>query len=157
MDDYRIITVDFDGCMCEDRWPEIGAPIEGTIRRLKEEQAAGSKLILWTCRTGEQLTAALAWSAEQGVTFDAVNDNLPEIAQRSGGDARKIFATEYWDDRAVRVSQKTEHMESEGHLFVYPSHPFEGFCVKCGTTVDWCKIRRGEATIPQCQREHADG
>lgn len=110
-DNHRIIAVDFDGCMCVNAWPEIGAPIEGTIRRLKAEQAAGSKLILWTCRTGELLEQALAWSAAQGVTFDAVNDHLPEMMETYDTDTRKIFATEYWDDRAVAVSQETEERQ----------------------------------------------
>ena len=38
-----------------------------------------------------------------GVEFDAVNENLPEVIERMGGDTRKVFANEYWDDRAVRV------------------------------------------------------
>jgi len=28
---------------------------------------------------------------------------IPEIIKSFGGDPRKIFADEYWDDRAVRI------------------------------------------------------
>lgn len=102
----RIIAVDFDGCMCQNAWPKIGLPIESTIMRLKEEKLSGSKLILWTCRRDEMLAEAIAAAHTWGVDFDAVNENLPETVLYYGGkDSRKITATEYWDDRAVRVPE----------------------------------------------------
>lgn len=100
----RIIAVDFDGCICKNRWPEIGLPIRSTIRRLKEEREAGSKLILWTCRRDDLLRAAVDACRTWGISFDAVNENIPEVVLQYGGkESRKITATEYWDDRAVRV------------------------------------------------------
>ena len=39
-----------------------------------------------------------------GLTFDAVNENLPERIEMFGNDPRKIGADEYWDDRAVALS-----------------------------------------------------
>ncbi len=102
--DYKIIAVDFDGTLCENKWPEIGEPNLEMIDYLKERQAAGDKLILWTCRVGEILENAITWSTEQGLTFDAVNENLPEVLDWMGGDSRKIFANEYVDDRNVLVS-----------------------------------------------------
>ena len=41
------------------------------------------------------------WCAARGIAFDAVNENLPEIVERFGGDTRKVFADEYLDDKAV--------------------------------------------------------
>lgn len=100
----RIIAVDFDGCLCENRWPEIGAPNTNVIQRLRRAKAlGGAKLILWTCRTGKRLDEAVDWCRKHGLTFDAVNANLPESVAQYGDDPRKISATEYWDDRAVRV------------------------------------------------------
>jgi len=79
-------------------------PIWETINALKEEQVLyGARVILWTCRVNEQLTAAADWCAQQGIKLDAVNENLPEIIEAFGGDTRKIFANEYWDDRAVQM------------------------------------------------------
>lgn len=46
----------------------------------------------------------MAWCAERGLFFDAVNDNLPERIKKHGNNCRKIGATEYWDDKAVRVT-----------------------------------------------------
>lgn len=96
-----IIAVDFDGTLCANAWPEIGAPRSGVIDYVKRQKAGGSKLILWTNRTGERLDAAVNWCAEQGISFDAVNENLPEIIEKFSGDTRKIFADVYLDDKAV--------------------------------------------------------
>lgn len=102
--DYKIIAVDFDGTLCENKFPEIGEANKEMIKYLKDRQEAGDKLILWTCRIGEILENAVRWSAEQGLIFDAVNENLPEIVISFGTDTRKIFAHEYIDDRNVRMS-----------------------------------------------------
>ena len=51
----NIIAVDFDGTLCENKWPEIGMPNEELIEYLKKRQAAGEKLILWTNRVDERL------------------------------------------------------------------------------------------------------
>jgi hypothetical protein len=99
----KIIAVDFDGCIVTNEYPDIGEPIPETITRLKREQDEGAKAILWTCRRGDELTAAAEWCTQQGIHFDAVNENLPEIIAHFGGDTRKVFANEYWDDRAVRM------------------------------------------------------
>lgn len=95
----KIIAVDFDGTLCENRWPEIGEPKFGTIMYLKKEKKNGARLILWTCRVGEMLKNAVAWCTEYGLEFDAVNENLPEIVKSFGSDTRKIFANEYLDDK----------------------------------------------------------
>lgn len=99
--DNKIIAVDFDGTLCENKYPEIGAPNFAVIERLKAEQAAGAKVILWTCRTERHLADAVYWCALQGLKFDAINENLKSSIERYGDDTRKISATEYWDDRAV--------------------------------------------------------
>ena len=41
MDNAKIIAVDFDGTLVENKWPEIGAPIEKNIAKVKAEQEAG--------------------------------------------------------------------------------------------------------------------
>lgn len=97
----KIIAVDFDGCLCENRWPEIGPPIWPTIHALQACKEDGDRLILWTCREGDRLDEAVMWCANRGLTFDAVNDNLPEMTERFNNNCRKVFAHEYWDDRAV--------------------------------------------------------
>ncbi len=102
-DDIRVIAIDFDGCLCEDRWPEIGKPYIDVIEAAKAERAAGARLILWTCRCGNELAEAVDWCDVYGLHFDAVNENVPEILGRYYTESRKITADEYWDDRARRV------------------------------------------------------
>lgn len=101
--DFKIYAVDFDGTLCENKWPEIGDPHIRLIDFLKGEKKKGNKLILWTCRVGEQLDNAIRWAEEQGLIFDAINDNLPESKTMFGGDPRKIFAHVYIDDRAAQM------------------------------------------------------
>ena len=95
----KIIAVDFDGTMCTDEWPNIGKPNHRVINYLKAQKERGVKLILWTCRNGESLDAAVRWCERMGVIFDAVNENLPESISAFGQDTRKVFAHEYIDDR----------------------------------------------------------
>lgn len=97
----KVIAIDFDGCICTNEFPNIGDPIWDVITAAIDEQSRGAALILWTCRTGEQLHEAVKASKEWGLEFDAVNENLPEWVELFGTDPRKIGATEYWDDRAV--------------------------------------------------------
>lgn len=97
-----IYAIDFDGTLCVDRYPEIGEPREEMISAVLDAQRAGDRFILWTCRVGERLEEAVNWSAAQGLTFDAVNDNLPDMIALHGKNCRKVFADGYIDDRNVR-------------------------------------------------------
>jgi hypothetical protein len=99
----KVIAVDFDGALCVDAWPEIGRPRWFVLWRVKRRQRRGDKLILWTCREGPMLDAAVAWCAWRGLFFDAVNENLPEMIERFGNDCRKIGADLYLDDKARYV------------------------------------------------------
>lgn len=96
-----IVAVDFDGTLCENKWPEIGAPNTKLIESIKTMQTMGMKIILWTCRHGRELKWVLRWCKEQGLIFDAVNKNLPEVIEYFGSDTRKIFAHYYIDDKNV--------------------------------------------------------
>lgn len=102
----QIWAVDFDGTLCENWWPNIGPPNRELIDMLKAAHAAGIALILWTCREGNLLYDALEWCREQGLEFDTANENLPEIIAAYGSNPRKLSATLYLDDRAVRVERK---------------------------------------------------
>lgn len=102
----KTIAIDFDGCLCEFAWPEIGAPHMDVINAAIRERESGAALILWTCRIDERLDEAVAWCAGFGLKFDAVNANHPESIADFKSDPRKVFADEYWDDRAVHMPSK---------------------------------------------------
>lgn len=97
------IAIDFDGCLCTRNWPGIGEPNWDAIHELIRRKAEGDKLILWTCRDGQQLEEAVQWCYNHGLKFDAVNENLPAHRDYFGNDTRKVYADEYWDDKAVTV------------------------------------------------------
>ena len=94
-----IIAVDFDGVIVTENFPQIGRPHIGVINALIERKKKGDKLILWTCRCGQQLIDAVSFCRNIGLKFDAVNENLPMIVEKYGVDARKVYADCYIDDR----------------------------------------------------------
>lgn len=97
-----IIAVDFDGTLCEECWPEIGKPNLKLIGELIYRKSLGDKIILWTCRAGLQLEQAVKWCESYGLTFDAINDNIPEVVERYGSNSRKITADIYIDDKSAK-------------------------------------------------------
>ena len=97
-----IIAVDFDGTLCENKYPSAGepnTPLLDALRSLKKDDKA--EIILWTCRTGKELDFAVEWCKKRGLIFDAVNENLPRIIKQFGGDNRKVFANIYIDDACI--------------------------------------------------------
>lgn len=97
-----IIAVDFDGTLVEDAFPEIGAPKEDVWKNMITAQNAGAKIILWTSRDHANLDAAVEFCEQRGFKFDAINDNLDECKLLFNNSTRKVYANEYWDDKAVR-------------------------------------------------------
>ena len=96
---HEVIAIDFDGTLFETDYPTIVSPNLGVIDAAKWCKECGDKLILWTCREGPELEAAVEACRNYGIEFDAVNDNLPELKEKWGNNPRKIAADEYWDDK----------------------------------------------------------
>lgn len=103
---YKIICVDFDGTIVHHRFPAIGEALPHAFEVMKELKDAGHKLILWTCREDEgykiskqYLSDAVNFCEENGVTFDSVNESIPEEDFRDNGLRRKPYAHVYIDDR----------------------------------------------------------
>ena len=93
-----IYAIDFDGTICENRFPDVGRlrpEAENFIRALK---ARGDKWILFTMREGASLDQALEFLAIHDLLPDAANDNLPEQCALYGNNPRKVFAHVYIDD-----------------------------------------------------------
>lgn len=102
----KAIAIDFDGCLCTDAFPEIGMPNWPVIKRAKREQQAGAGLILWTCRENQLLLDAVDACEKWGLSFDAVNESLPDWIEVFKTRPRKVGASEYWDDKAVRTHRQ---------------------------------------------------
>lgn len=108
-----IIAVDFDGTLVEDMFPEIGRPIERTWDLMREAQANGAKIILWTSRDNQRLKEAVEFCTERDFHFDAINRNLDEVEILFNNDTRKVYANEYWDDKAISFFSRTSSFLSD--------------------------------------------
>ena len=96
-----IIAIDFDGTLVEDKFPNIGEKRDWVWTRALAAKKAGKKLILWTSRDHNNLEEAVAFCKNEGLEFDAVNENLKEVRALFNNDTRKVYANEYWDDKAI--------------------------------------------------------
>lgn len=149
----KVIAIDFDGCLCEDAWPGIGEINRDVFRAAIEEKRKGAALILWTCREGKMLHEAVDFCAEKGLTFDAVNENLPERVGMYRNDCRKISTDEYWDDKAVRMgtpSKREEIMRDALYTFGFIEQANLAVEKMSGLTTAICKWSRAK-TRAQCE------
>ena len=95
MEAYLLLAIDFDGTIVENNYPGMGRPIPGAVSSLLKLQKDGHRLILWTCREGNELNAAISFCNEKGIKFESFNENKFE---RLG---RKVYADYYIDDKNV--------------------------------------------------------
>lgn len=100
----RVIAVDFDGVLfCGKDYPSVSGPNIDVINELKRAYVDGAKIIICTCRSkGQGMEEALAALARYGIPYDAINENIREVQRITGCITRKVYATEYWDYKAVR-------------------------------------------------------
>ena len=94
-----IYAIDFDGVLVENEYPEIGPLNERAKQLVMSIKEHGDTFILWTCRSGEELDAAVKVLEDAGIQPDYVNENTPGMIKHFGNDCRKIFADVYIDDR----------------------------------------------------------
>ena len=99
-----IYAVDFDGVLSHAPYPHVGNPNLELFDFLIKRRKHGDKVILWTLREGKLLDLAVNFCKGWGLTFDAVNDNIPEMIERWGCNSRKVSADVYLDDRAVNLT-----------------------------------------------------
>lgn len=97
-----IIAVDFDGILCENRFPDIGKPHYEVVSLVRQLIDQGHEVILWTSRTGEELISAIDWCGDYGLHFCEVNENSPSNRQqyekKYPNGTRKVYADVYIDD-----------------------------------------------------------
>lgn len=108
MFNIKYVGCDFDStlCMNEKNFPICANPSEG-FEVLKEFQARGGKVILWTCREGKALQMAEDYCESQGLKLDAVNKQMQEqidLAKAKGLEcsSNKIYCDMYIDDKDPR-------------------------------------------------------
>ena len=98
-----VIAVDFDGTIVEHKYPKIGKKLPFAITTLKQLQADGHLLILWTVRHEELLEEAIDFCQKRGLEFFAVNSNYPEEkhVEFHNHTCRKLKADIFIDDRNI--------------------------------------------------------
>lgn len=95
-----VISVDFDGVIVKQAFPDIGETDMFVVKCLKTLRTHGAHLVLNTCRWGEHLDAAVDHCKSLGLEFDGVNENLCHMIERYG-ECRKIGGDIYIDDRDI--------------------------------------------------------
>ena len=96
-----IIAIDFDGTLHTGKWPGIGSPAPYAVEVMRQLKADGHRLVIWTCREGDQQTDMINWLLEHDIPFDRVNDNFPDQTQMYKSNSRKVYAHLYIEDKQV--------------------------------------------------------
>jgi hypothetical protein len=96
-----IIAIDFDGTIVEHIYPLIGQPVPGALEVMKELQAKGHRLMLWTMRSGEPLAHAVKYCEDNGIKFWGVNENPEQQTPPMWSTSNKQYAQIYIDDAAL--------------------------------------------------------
>jgi hypothetical protein len=96
-----VISIDFDGTICELGWPQVG-PMKPEadiyIRKLFED---GHDILINTCRTGKYEGMAQDFLDKEKIPYHYINSNLPSLIAVYGQDSRKISADIYIDDKCL--------------------------------------------------------
>ena len=104
-----LIAIDFDSTLCKGGWPDIskGEIIESTVD-IMQAQLTGKPntvFILWTCRAGDKLEDAKRFIEQHDLPIYYFNEQHPSVFEwmQDAVDTRKVYADQYWDDRAVTM------------------------------------------------------
>jgi hypothetical protein len=99
-----VIVVDFDGTICEHRYPDFGEPLAGAREALQRLHTAGFRIIIHTVRTASRFTASPGYRPEVH-SPEAVQDYLQrhDIPFDEIWMHDKPAAMLYIDDRGMRV------------------------------------------------------
>nr|DAG17541.1 MAG TPA: nucleotidase 5'-nucleotidase [Bacteriophage sp.] len=120
-----IYSFDFDGTLCTNKFPQIGEPIQNVVNLARQVKSEGHYIILNTMREGKSLDEAIEWCKNQGIVFDAINDNLPHMKEYFNNNPRKIFANYYIDDHNWFVTSVNEVKKKPRETFVLTSLEYE--------------------------------
>jgi hypothetical protein len=113
------IVVDYDGTVVTHEYPIMGKDI-GVIPVLKELVQNGHQLILFTMRSGKELTDAVYWFKENNIPLFGIQTNP---TQHQWTDSPKAYGHLIIDDAAAFAPLKYDPS--------YSTRPF----------IDWTKMR----------------
>lgn len=96
-----IISVDFDGCLVYDCFPEIGDLKPFAAEVMKKWLEDGHYIIINSCRAGDREKDMREFLNHYKIFYDSINNNLKERILQYGSDTRKISADLYIDDKNI--------------------------------------------------------
>lgn len=96
-----VISIDFDGTICENRYPQMGEPLPNAKQVINYWYDRGHTIIINTCRTGHYEEHAKSYLNYHGIRYNYMNENDPKLIEKYMSDTRKISADVYLDDRTL--------------------------------------------------------
>lgn len=117
---FKNIAIDIDGTVLEEGYyPKFGPFRPHAIRVIKKIRQHGGKVVIWTCRTGDQVLECKEILKDAGIEYDKFNEELEETKELFGGDSRKVFCDIYIDDRGIYAAMNggIDWLEVEKFLF----------------------------------------
>lgn len=96
-----VISIDFDGTICELAYPEIGEIKKDASIYIRKLYNEGHKIIINTCRSGKYEGHAQEFLDNAMIPYHYINSNLPSLIEMYSQDCRKISADIYIDDKCL--------------------------------------------------------
>ena len=96
-----IISIDCDGTIWDDKYPNIGYLREGAKEYITKLYEEGYGIIINTCRAGLMEADAINFLNRNNIPFHYINCNFPHLIEYYGNDCRKISADVYIDDKCL--------------------------------------------------------
>lgn len=94
------ISIDFDGVICKENWPEVGELLPGAKEVIQKWVKDGHTIIINTLRENEYADMAKEFLLDNDIHYHYFNQNTCD-GIRKYYDSRKIAADVYIDDRGL--------------------------------------------------------
>lgn len=110
------VAFDFDGTLCENKFPEIGEPKEDIVKLLKIFNENKWNIIIWTCRSNNYKDNMVDWLNDNKIPYDSINENPNNYFKN---ESRKIYADLYIDDKGIFTESVESAIKVFGHKRVF--------------------------------------
>jgi hypothetical protein len=104
------LVVDFDGVICEHRFPDVGEPTEGVQEALDTLREAGYRIVIHSCRTSFKFKNLLI-----GDQFDRIKEymNYYKLSFDDVWVPDKPIGVAYIDDKAMNFKNNWGEITEE--------------------------------------------
>lgn len=101
------VLVDFDGTICEFRYPNLGPPIPGARDFLNTLKERGLDIVVWSSRSSAQYRTRAERVQVKKEIENWLRRNAMPFDEVDMGDVGKRLALAYVDDRGVQAGMDT--------------------------------------------------